>query len=342
MLRSNVVIHWCCVMLCAVLLSNCFSKPVDKAIAALENAINSIDRNSAAWQSTVTDLERDLVAQGQSTLANEVQSVANRGIATGGVELRCDVDFIGQRVNQGLRRVLARLKGESVPPPTPAYCQVDPAEIQVDLINQRRLTSLYYYGYDMFDNDASDSQMKVFLRNRDGGEEDITSAIALPTHYLMTIRLADDRVHFTDQTDKLIVRAGQNILSTINVVQAPRQPAQIMVNDLQVAFHTNDENKDQDTGVSVTIQNVAQWQQTQDEEFTDGSDHVKPLNPGSVPLSSLTGHALDVCISPVGHDTWRFNMTLSGNRSDGQRYFVSANSIELTQDNRCMQVPVLP
>lgn len=342
MLKSNMLIHWCCVMLCAVLLSNCFSKPVDKAIAALEDAINSIDRNSAAWQTTVTNLERDLVAQGQSTLANEVQSVANRGIATGGVELRCNIDFIGQRVNQGLRRVVARLKGETMPPPTPAYCTVDPAEVQVDLINQHRLTSLYYYGYDMFDRDASDSQMKIFLRDRDGHEEDITSAIALPTHYLMTVRLADDRVHFTDQTDKLIVRAGQSILSTINVVQAQRQPSPIMVNDLQVAFHTNDENKDHDTGVSVTIQNVAQWQQTQDEEFTDGSNHVKLLNPSSVPLSSLTGHALDLCISPVGNDTWRFNMTLSGNRSDGQRYFFSANSIELSQNNRCMQVPVLP
>lgn len=342
MLRSNILFHSCCFVVCAVIMSSCFNKPVDKAIAALEDAINSIDRNSAGWQSTVTKLEQDLVAQGQSTLANEVQSVANRGIATAGVELRCEVDFIGQRVNQGLRRLLARLKGESMPPPTPAYCQVDPTEIQLDLVNQRRVTSLNYYGYDMFDNDASDSPMKVFLRNRDGGEEDITSAIALPTHYLMTIRLADDRVHFTDQTDKLIVRAGQTVMSTINVVQPQAQPAPIMVNNLQVIFHTNDENKDHDTGVSVTIQNVAQWQQTQDEEFTDGSDHVKLLSPSSVPLSSLTGHALDVCISPVGNDTWRFNLKLSGTRSDGQPYFYSANSIELSQNNRCMQVPVLP
>ena len=342
MIKNRILIQLSCLMVCAVLLCSCFDKPIDKAIAALEDAINAIDRNSAAWQSTVTKLERDLVAQGQSTLANEVQSVANRGIATAGVELRCNIDFVGQRVNQGLRRVLARLQGQATPPLMPAYCTVDPAEIQVDLINQHRLTSLYYYGYDMFDRDASDSQMKIFLRNRDGREEDITSAVALPTHYLMTVRLADDRIHFTDQTDKLIVRAGQVTLSTINVVQAQRQAPPIMVNDLQVGFHTNDENKDHDTGVSVTIQNVTQWQQTQNEEYPDGSDRVKLLNPSSVPLSSLTGHALELCISPVGNDTWRFNMTLSGNRSDGQRYFFSANSIELSQDHRCMQWPVLP
>jgi hypothetical protein len=35
-------------------------------------------------------------------------------------------------------------------------------------------------------------------------------------------------------------------------------------------------------------------------------------------------------------------MKLSGTRSDGQPYFYSANSIELSQDKRCMQVPVLP
>jgi hypothetical protein len=335
MIKSRMLIQWFCLVICGVVLINCIGKPVDKAIAALEEAISSIDRNSAAWQKTLTNLESDLVAQGQSTLANEVQSVANRTIATGGVELRCNIDFIGQRVNQGLRRILARLKGQEVPPLMPAACTVDPAEIRIEMVRQHRLTSLNYYGYDMFDRDATDSRMKIFLRDRDGREEDVTSAIALPTHYLMTVRLADDRVHFTDQTDKLIVRWDQTILSTINVVQPQREPPPIIVSDLQVTFRTNDDDKDDDTGVAATIQNVADWHQLQNETFPDQSERIKVLNPSSVPLSDLTAHTLEICISPVGNDTWRFNVTFSGNRSDGLRYFFSANGIELSQDLRC-------
>jgi hypothetical protein len=337
MTKSRMLIQLSCLMLCGVVLNSCIGKSVDQGVAALENAITVLDQNSSAWQTTITNLEQDLVTKGQSTLANEVQSLANRAIGTAGSELRCNVDFVGQRVNQGLRRILARLKGQSVAPLVPGTCTVDPPEIQVALIGEGRLTSLNYYGYDMFERDASDTRMKIFLRDRDGREEDVTSALALPTHYLMTIRLADDRVHFTDRTDKLIVRWEQSILSTINVIQPPVQPPPVIVSGLQVAFHTNDEDKDDNTGVAVTIQNVAEWHQTQNEVFPDGSDRIKNLNPSSVPLSNLSGHLLEVCISPVGNDTWRFNMTLSGTRSDGQRYFFSANSIELNQDQtrRC-------
>jgi hypothetical protein len=326
-------------MVFVVVLNSCIGKQVDQGTAALENAIAALDQNSAGWQTTITNLEKDLVANGQSTLANEVQSLANRAIAITGAELRCNIDFIGQRVSQGLRRILARLKGQPVPPLIPGYCTVDPPEIQVALINQGRLTSLNYYGYDMFDRDAGDTQMKLFLRDRDGREEDVSFALALPTHYLMTARLADDRIHFTDRSDKLIVRWAQTVLSTINIIQSPTPPRKIMVSDLQVAFHTNDDDKDNDTGLSVTIQNVTEWHQVQNEVFPDQSDKIKRLNPNSVPLSDLSGHLLEVCISPVGNDTWRFNLTLSGTRSDGPKYFVSANSIELNQDQarRCKQ-----
>src|SRR5690242_15920101 len=112
MKKYKMVTHALCVALCAMLLNGCFGKQVDQGIAAIENAIAVLDQNSAAWQTTITNLEKDLVAGGQSTLANEVQSLANRAIATTGAELRCNIDFIGQRIDQELRRIVARLKGQ--------------------------------------------------------------------------------------------------------------------------------------------------------------------------------------------------------------------------------------
>jgi len=332
-----------CLLTCSAVLTGCLTKPVDQAINTLQNAISDLDRNSAAWQTTLNDLEQKLLAQGQSTLANEVQGLANRGIATTGVELRCNIDFIGQRMDQGLRRIVARLKGQAIPASMPGFCNVDPQSgIQLDLVGQGRLVTFNYYGYDMFDRDASDTQMKVFVRDRGGQENDISFALALPTHYLMTVRLIDNRIHFSDQSDKLMVRWGTTTLSTINIIQAPPTPVPVTVSGLQIFFHTNDDDKDNDTGLSVTIQNgnVAEWHQTQNEVFHDHSDHVKVMNPSTVPLSALHGQLLEICIAPNGHDTWRFNMTLSGTRTDGPAYVFSVNSIQLTQDSRCRSWPL--
>ena len=339
-MNRQIITHVLGLVACSLVLVGCLGNAEDKAITTFENAIADLDKNSANWQTTITGLEQQLIAQGQSTLANEVQSLANRGIASGGVEIRCNIDFIGQRMDQGLRRIVTRLRKQPAPPLMPAYCNVDPQDgVRVELVRQGRLVSLNYYGYDMFDQDASDSQMKVFLRDRNGSERDISFAIALPTHYLMTIRLLDNRIQFTDQSDKLVVRWGQTILSTINIIQPPPPPPPVIVSGLSVLFHTNDDDKDNDTGISVTIANgsVAEWHQTQNETFPDQSDRTKVLNPSSVPLSALRGQLLQICISPNGNDTWRFNVTLTGTPSDGSRYFFTASSIQLTQDSRCRQ-----
>ena len=110
-----------------------------------------------------------------------------------------------------------------------------------------------------------------------------------------------------------------------------------MVNQLRVLFHTNDDDKDNDSGLAVTIQNgnVAEWHQTQNERFPDHSDTQKMLNPSTVLLSALHGQKLEICLSPNGNDTWRFNMTLIGTRSDGPQYIFNVNSIELKEDSRC-------
>jgi hypothetical protein len=312
-------IQFFCFAICGVVLSGCPFDKLDEVKVVFEEAIRTIDQNSKEWQTTVTKLEQDLVAQGQSTLANEVQSLANRTISTGGIELRCNIDFIGRRVNQGLRRILARLNEDPIPPLTPAYCTVDPPEIPIELIRQHRLTSLHYYGYDMFEHDASDSRMKIILRDREGKEQDISFAMALPTHYLMTVRLADDRIHFTNQTDKLIVRYDQDILSTINVIQLPPPPPPPPVlTQARVNFYTTDDNKDGDTRVTVSIdcnnRSIASvsdtWGEFKDNTDSDWKDLsvVENLEKDKI----IGSHSCKATLieSPNGHDEWHFLWTL--------------------------------
>src|SRR5262245_39189752 len=215
-------------LLCVVclILTGC---PLDDIARAVKHAADAIDRNSQQWQIEIDKLERKLEAAGQSTLSFEVQSLANRTVATGGNELRCDVDFVAHRVSRGLRRILARITGKPVPPLIPGFCQIDPAEVQVGLIRDHRLTSLHYFGYDMFEHRATDSPMRVYLRNRAGVEQDISFAIGLPTHYLMTIDVSDSRINYNDEGgEKLVVRHGATEAYTINVIPPP--PPGVSVN----------------------------------------------------------------------------------------------------------------
>src|SRR5262245_40411736 len=108
-----------------LVLASC-GESVDKVLSLFQGAIDTLDRNSVECQGTLRKLEGDLISEGQMTLANEVQSLANRSIATAGNELRCDTDFIGRRMRQGLSRILLAFQNKPLPPLEPGFCQVDP------------------------------------------------------------------------------------------------------------------------------------------------------------------------------------------------------------------------
>jgi hypothetical protein len=184
---------------------------MDKAIAAFDKAINVLNTQSQSWQGTLVKLEQDLIAAGQSTLANEVQNVMQRGIATGGNELRCNADFIQVRMRQALERIRARLKNQEIPPVAPGFCQVVPEAVDLRLDPSRR-GQLSFYGYDF---DVTRNNLKVIVKKA-AGELDVTSSVAMPTHYLMTINVAS--MTFPPDSQQFIVRWGSDTLSTVNII----------------------------------------------------------------------------------------------------------------------------
>jgi len=201
-------------------LSRSIQQTSDKAVSALQDAINSLEKQSGAWQGTLTNLEKDLVAQGQSTLANEVQNLAARGIATGGVELRCNADFVGTRMRQGLQRILAGLKGTTAPPIVPAFCQVVPTTVDLAL-RPDRLKEVDFYGYDL--DAANEHALKMFVEQAGGQLVPIpASKLATPTHYLTTINVSvTNGVSFNANSERIVIKAGTQVLSTLHILQPP-------------------------------------------------------------------------------------------------------------------------
>lgn len=324
--------------LCLLILFSCnpFSPVVDPVVDAFNKAIETLDNNSVAWQQTLTDLENNLISQGKTVLANQVKDLLDGSVANVGDEARCTLDFIGVRAKQQLEAIRASLPqwtgARTTPtPPSPHLCTVVPDTVHLDFVNQGGLTVVVFHGYDL----QVANGVKLFVLDPRGEHEIASSEVGNPTPYQITLNVSrTNGVQFAPDAQKIRMRANGALVSDILVV-APTPAPPPRLSDLTIAFHTNDDDKDDDTGVQVQVGTVAEWHQEGKEKYPDNSDHAHTLRPAQVNLADIQGKQLRICISPNGNDTWKFNYTLTGRRDNGGNYVVSDSSITLTQDRRC-------
>jgi len=124
------------------------NEPVDKVTDTFNNAIAALGSESTGWRGTLQQLEQDLVQQGQSTLANQVQSVLNRGIAAAGLEIKCSVAFLKAQLREEIQAILAVYLHKPVPQPLPHFCSYDPSTVDLRITGSNRLP-LNVYGFNL-------------------------------------------------------------------------------------------------------------------------------------------------------------------------------------------------
>jgi hypothetical protein len=119
------------------------------------------------------------------------------------------------------------------------------------------------------------------------------------------------------------------------------QSNQVTLIGAWVSFHTNDDDKDSDTHVTVEVyQNDGAPAARTDNDFGHFDDHSNngPYNlevvNNAVTKNVLRSGKVLIRIDPNGHDTWRFNFTVRLRFSDRTSWNVSQNNIELTQNRR--------
>ena len=103
-----------------------------------------------------------------------------------------------------------------------------------------------------------------------------------------------------------------------------------------ITFHTNDDDKNHDTLVFVSVQSgetvVAQIED-RFQKFGDHSDagpfDLLVVNP--LARSLLKTGKMTIRITPNGSDTWRFNFFLDLRFSDGSHLFARASRLQLTE-----------
>ncbi|KAJ9091659.1 hypothetical protein QFC21_007134 [Naganishia friedmannii] len=116
------------------------------------------------------------------------------------------------------------------------------------------------------------------------------------------------------------------------------QMAATLVN-AYITFHTNDDDKDHDTNVLITIKEssgrtVARLQ-SDFERFPDRSTKGPYLMPILHPSTeeSLRRGTVMIQIRPIGHDTWKFDWILKLVFDDGSNIINEVDGITLDQEN---------
>jgi hypothetical protein len=114
-------------VLSAVLLAGCNPGQVaDSGLATLDEAIGSQEAQSSNWQEIVNRLGNKLPEDAKA-FVRQVEEASRNVIATGGVEVRCNVDFFGRRLNEELQRLRNQIQARYNPPPRlPVICQISP------------------------------------------------------------------------------------------------------------------------------------------------------------------------------------------------------------------------
>ncbi len=191
------------------------------AVTILDDAIDTLDSNSKQWQQVLRDTQRELVEAGQSTLSNEVSNLLSKSLSDVGIEAKCYTDFMRDRVKDDLKRIRANLTNESITL-KPVFCKPTPSSINFDLVEQGRVNSIEIAGYNL-----DSANIQVFL---DNGQRkyDFTTALAVPSRYLMTLNVGANGVRLTDKSNKIIFKQGQRIISTVNVIQPIKREKEIV------------------------------------------------------------------------------------------------------------------
>jgi hypothetical protein len=230
-LRARLWVKLSAIALAVVFLSADGCDPLAARSAAdrIGHAIDKIVEQSSQWQVTLQKLEEDLIKEGQETIATEVTQLMQRGIATTGAEMRCDADFIGQRMQEGLQRIRDVLLNRPPQPLRQYFCGVSPTSIKLALTAGRR-AELDFFGYNL---DAGRATVHVTETN--GNQrviENPQSIVATPTHYLMTVNLSSNGLSLGagDQQVVFVLNPGlpSEETHTVNVL-APPAPAKFSI-----------------------------------------------------------------------------------------------------------------
>lgn len=118
------------------------------------------------------------------------------------------------------------------------------------------------------------------------------------------------------------------------------------LNSCTIKFHTNDDDKDGDTHVTITVRDanqvIAARVDSDFGHFNDNSDNgpFGVIIKNRSAKSNMEAGNVTVRIDPNGHDTWKFNFYLQLFFDDGTNLGCEKEGLVLSQDRREATFPI--
>src|SRR5262245_59675427 len=115
---------------CCSLFNICPNPPINEALTQVNQALESLDNNSAGWQQTLSDLKDQI----DVTFKQDVSTIIDRAIMSTGEQANCLIDIRVQQIRKALLSLRARITGEDPPVIDPVICLVTPTSVQMSLL----------------------------------------------------------------------------------------------------------------------------------------------------------------------------------------------------------------
>ena len=216
--RINVILIVLSAFALAVLLAGCGIDPedeVDKAVAALDRAIDATEHRSLDWQSVVEESGDVLVKAGQSGIANETSEAVGRFFSDLGTPAHCRPDFVHDRLREDLVRIRAKLTEEELQL-SPVFCPPNPNVVRFTEVQDGSVDSVEISGYNL-----DFANIQVLLVDAENQQTDVSHFLTNPSQYLLALKLGDNGVSLTSSSSELLFVLDDNETKSVNV----RQPA---------------------------------------------------------------------------------------------------------------------
>lgn len=216
--RTNVILIVLSAFALAVLLVGCGTDPkdeVDKAVAALDRAIDATEHRSLDWQSVVEESGDVLVKAGQSGIANETSEAVGRFFSDLNTSAHCRPDFVHDRLREDLVRIRAKLTKEELQL-SPVFCPPNPNVVRFTEVQDGSVDSVEISGYNL-----DFANIQVLLVDAENQQTDVSHFLTNPSQYLLALKLGDNGVPLTSSSSELLFVLEENETKSVNV----RQPA---------------------------------------------------------------------------------------------------------------------
>ncbi len=203
-----------------VCLSGCNAvETVQDAVASINSDIGKLQTESIDWRVALKESAESLKKAGQTTLATEVQNVADRAVATSGQELRCNAEFFASRTQKVLGNAIRVLNGGSkdivISPPT--VCHWSPDSVDMSLSEDRR-NKLEISGYDLGNRTGSGDGLKLSLVLADGSKTDGSQFMSSVTFQQIVVNTAANGLQFPPNSSQLVLSWGTDVLSKVPIL----------------------------------------------------------------------------------------------------------------------------